>query len=161
MIASLMLILLLLGFISVSNAATFLYITGALLIISEFFVTSFGILFLNGLLSLFVAYSMQTSDNTVLDIPIGWSLLFSIAFIEFTFIALIFIIIMRFRKRKLMTGMEGMIGQKAVIIEWKDKKGRVRIQGEVWAAQSEKILNISKGDSVNIEKTDNLILFVN
>ncbi len=160
MIASLILALHLLGFMSASSASTFLYITGALLIISEFFVASFGIIALNGLLALFVAYSMQTGDNTVLGVPIDWSLLFGIAFIELAIIVFAVMIIQRIRKKKVTTGIEGMIGQKAVVIEWKGQKGRVRIQGEIWAAKSEKELELSKDEEVSVISVEDLVLTI-
>ena len=87
MIASIILALYLLGVITAKNAYIFLYATGVMLIIGEFFVGSFGIIAFNGLIALFVASAIQTDEIMLFGLPVDWSLLFGIAFVEAAVIA--------------------------------------------------------------------------
>jgi membrane-bound serine protease (ClpP class) len=143
-----------------ATASTFLYICGGLLLIAEVAVVSFGVLALNGLIALFAAYAIQTGDNLVLGVPIDWSFLFGIAFIEGLIIVAGIYIILKHRNKKPTTGSEGLIGEKAVVVEWDGKEGRVRIQGEIWAAQSNKPLQLSEKDKVTVTKMETLILTI-
>ena len=150
MIASIVLALHLLGVIPLGEAVTFLFIVGALLLIAEFFVTSFGMLGLNGILSLFLAYSLKTGQHTILGIELGWPLFFGIAFVEFSLLAGATYMLMRMRGKPVTTGQEAMIGATATIIDWNGKKGNVRYQGESWKAVSAQDMPLTQDTEVKI-----------
>ncbi len=160
MIASFIIILQLLGFVSLSSAITSLYIAGILLIIAEVAVVSFGLIALNGVIALYAAYAMQSGSDLIFGIPIGWSVLFGIAFVEISIIASVVAVYMWIRKQKTTTGTEGMIGQSAQIIEWNKKSGSVRFEGEIWKAKSDKELELKPNDSVNIDSVNKLNLTI-
>lgn len=156
MIASLITALYLLGLVSAQKAYVFLYLCGAMLIICEVAFTVMGILAFNGVLALYVGYVIQTQQNTIFGLPVDWSLLFGLAFIEAALLIACFFIVLRTHKMKVSTGTEAMIGHKAEIVEWHGTKGAVRIQGENWKAWSEKELKLSRGDEVSIASVDGL-----
>ena len=156
MIASLITALYLLGFVSTTNASSFLYICGALMIIGELAFTVMGVLAFNGLLAIFVGYSIQAGTNEIMGFPIDWSLLFGIAFIELAVIAVSVFVILKFRNKISSVGVETMVGEEAVVVEWSDLKGRVRVQGEVWKASSESPLELSEGDTVTVQAVEGL-----
>ncbi len=158
MIASLILIFHLLGFMDAEAASNFLLITGALLLFSEFFVPSLGIITLNGAIALFVGYVLRVGDNMVMGIPIDWSLLFGVAMIEFALIAAIVVIYMKFKNRVATTGLESMAGEEAEVLEWSGSKGRVRAQSEIWNAKSEQ--SFKAGDIAIVERAAKLNLFI-
>lgn len=162
MIASVILLLHLIGLIPLEAAVNFLYLTGALLIIAEIFVTSFGVLFLNALMALFIAYSLQTGDNGVFGIPVDWPFLFGVAFIEVGVIVVTTIIYIRHKKIRPSTGTEGMIGAKATVIRWDGAKGSVRVHGEEWKAElsDKKAEPLQADDTVSVDKVDGLVLSV-
>ncbi len=160
MITSIVLILHFLGFVSLGNAITFLYITGIMLIIAELGVVSFGILAFNGLIALFAAYSLQSGQVLLFGIPVDWNIVFGIAFVEFACVAAGIYMYLANKNKKTDTGTEGMIGRKAVVIDWIGKKGRVRIDGEIWQARSKHRLDVSPNDEVTIEDVNNLNLIV-
>lgn len=157
MIASIILGLHLLGSISTENAALFLFVAGGLMIVSEIFLSS-GIVAFNGLIALFVGYILKTGTEEILGFPIDWNLLFGVSFVELMVIIISVILIMRYRRIKLSTGTESMIGQKAEIMEWKGSSGRVRIQGEIWKARSDTNLDLKKEETVTVEAIENLKL---
>jgi len=158
MIASLILIFHLLGVMDAEAASNFLLLTGVLLLFSEFFVPSFGMITLNGVIALFVGYVLRTGDSVVWGIPIDWSLFFGVAVIELGLIAAIVVIYMRFRNRVATTGSESMVGEEAEVLEWSGKKGRVRAQSEIWNARGDE--NFQAGDTAIVEDVKQLKLFI-
>jgi len=158
MIASFILILHLLGFMEAEAASNFLFIVGALLIASEFFVPSFGVLTLNALIALFVGYVLRGGDMAVFGIPVDWSLFFGVAVIELGLIVAIVMIYLRFKNRVATTGLESMVGEEARVLEWRGSAGRVRAQSEVWNARSDDALQA--GDTGEVVRADKLELFI-
>ncbi len=158
MIASLILALYLWGVVSAPAAGLFLYLTGTLLLVGELFVTTFGIVALNGLLSLYVAHALYSGSQTILGLPLDWPFVFGIAFVEFGMIACSALVILRFRRKKVTTGIEAMIGAQAKVIEWKGSEGSVRAHGEIWKAESSRKMNLKRGEIVVIEAVDGLTL---
>ncbi|MCD8520181.1 MAG: hypothetical protein LRY36_01330 [Alphaproteobacteria bacterium] len=158
MIATLILFLHLLGYIPADEAINFLYICGALLLIGEIFVTSMGMLAVNGAIALFIAYALQTGDHSVLGLTIDWSFLFGVAALEIILLVIAVMIYLHYRKKKVTTGTESMVGDSAEVIEWKDGKGRVTAQGEPWKAVGDEPLK--KGDRVKILAVEGLVLKV-
>lgn len=160
MIASFILLLHLWGVIPAESAMSFLYLTGVLLILAEIFVTSFGVVALNGIIALFIAYSLQTGNNTVLGLEVDWPFLFGVASIEFLLILITGGIYLHYRKKKVTTGTESMVGADAQVVSWSGKKGIVRIQGESWKALSDTDLNLNADDKVRVQSIDGLVLTV-
>ena len=156
MIASLITGLYLTGMASAGEAATFLYIYGALLLAAELVIVSFGTLALSGALAIYVAYTLQTGDNLVFGVPLDWPLLFGIALVEAIAIIVPIVFIIRNRRRKVTTGKESMIGQKAIVTQWNGASGHVIIQGEPWQAYSSKPLDLTKDAEVIIEAVEGL-----
>jgi membrane-bound serine protease (ClpP class) len=156
MIASLITALYLGQYIPAGEAMSFLYIYGACLILAEVALVSFGLLFLNGLMAIYIAYAIQTGDLLFLGIPIEWPLVFGVAFMEMLMLAVCLFFFLKQRKLKITTGIESMIGQEATVVEWHGRVGAVLIQGENWKAVSDQSLNVGKGDEVKIEAVQGL-----
>ncbi len=161
MIASLIIILHLMGLITLESATTSLYIAGAILIIAEIGVVSFGLLALNGIIAIYAAYALQTGAGIIFGIPIGWSLLFAISFIELTLIGTVIFVHMRLRRMKATTGKQGMIGRNTQIIEWNETSGSVNFEGETWKAKSSAPLELKEGDEAVIADVNKLDLIIN
>ncbi|UCF64862.1 MAG: NfeD family protein [bacterium] len=62
------------------------------------------------------------------------------------------------KKRSIRSGKEGLIGQLAEVVEWKEKSGMVRLNGEYWQAVGEKSFPV--GQEVKVEKIEGLKLTV-
>jgi len=65
---------------------------------------------------------------------------------------------LRWRKRRSMTGPDGLIGAKAVVIVDLDPHGQVRAKGQIWKARSASALPV--GTAVEIVDVDGLELSV-
>ncbi|MBI1301028.1 MAG: hypothetical protein GC137_05125 [Alphaproteobacteria bacterium] len=160
MIASVIVALHLFGFVATGSAITSLYIAGVMLIIAELAVVSFGLIAFNGLLALYAGYALQSGQDLIFGVPVGWSTLFGIAFVEFFIIAAVIYIHFWIRGIKTSTGTEAMIGQKAVIVDWSGKKGTVRFEGEIWKAHAKSDMDLKAGDDVHIEAVNKLNLTI-
>ncbi|PCK00323.1 MAG: hypothetical protein COA45_00640 [Zetaproteobacteria bacterium] len=156
MIASLIIALHLMGVITIESAITSLYVTGALLIIAEIGIISFGLLFMNGLLAIYAGYALQVGQDLIFGIPIGWSVLFGIAFIEMSVIGTVVGVHLWLRKKKHVTGIQSMIGEKATIIDWDGKHGSICYEGETWRAESDTLIDLNQNDTVTIAEINKL-----
>lgn len=156
MIASIIAALYLLQIIPASQAAVFLYIYGALLLLAEIGVVSMGALAFNGLLALFVGYSIQTGNNLVLGVPLDWPFVFGVGFVEFLLVATAAAFFIHYRSIKSSTGPESMVGETAVVTEWSGTQGGVVIHGEPWKAYSAHALELEKNSEVKIEAVEGL-----
>lgn len=148
------------GFVSQETTITFLYVIGITMIVAEIGVVSFGLLAFNGLIALFAAYSIQVGQVLLFGIPVDWNIVFGIGFVEFVCIVCVIAVHARLRNMKTYTGTEGMIGAKAVVLDWHGKKGQVRIEGEIWKAASAHRLDLAPNDEVTIEAVEKLKLIV-
>ncbi|PCI56915.1 MAG: hypothetical protein COB36_01185 [Alphaproteobacteria bacterium] len=160
MIASLIIALHLMGVITIESATTSLYVAGALLIIAELGIISFGLLFINGVLAIYAGYALQVGQDLIFGIPVGWSVLFGIAFIEISVISIVVIVHLRLRNMKQVTGTESMIGEQASILEWNGTRGSVRYEGEIWKAKSNTDINLNPDDTVTISAIKKLNLTI-
>lgn len=160
MISSIIVLLFLIGVISTNSAVTSLYVAGALLIIAELGIVSFGMLAFNGIIALYAAYAIQSGNTFVFGIPVSWPILFGIALVEVSVILCIVTLHLRLRKQKVASGTESMIDDKATIIEWDGQKGNVRYDGEIWKATSEEPLTVKPDDKVIIKTVNKLELII-
>ena len=77
--------------------------------------------------------------------------------------ALFFLVVVGFgiraQRRKVVTGIEGLVGDIGVAMEPLSPAGTIKVQGEIWNAESLSG-NIDKGEKVIIKEMKNLKLFV-
>jgi membrane-bound serine protease (ClpP class) len=62
------------------------------------------------------------------------------------------------RRYRIQTGAEGMIGKHAEVMDGASSSGRVRLDGEIWNARSERPL--ARGQTVRVTAVDGLTLVV-
>lgn len=160
MIGSIILALHFLGVIPHESAVNALYISGILLIVAEFGVISFGVLALNGILSLYAAYALQTGVMAFLGIKVGWEFVFAVAVIEFAVVMSIVYIWKKMKSQKIITGTEGMIGQKVQIEQWSGKTGRILFEGESWTARTTQERDFKPGDEATVQSVSKLRITV-
>ena len=66
---------------------------------------------------------------------------------------------MKAQRLKVVTGMEAMIGETGEVIDLLDPAGTVKVQGEIWNAESISGV-IGRGEKVRIKEMKNLKLYV-
>jgi len=138
-------------------AGVALIVLAIILFIAEIKVTSYGLLTLGGVVTLFLGSLILFSspyDFMRVSIPIAAS------FTAATLVIALFLIyiVMRLRKRKVATGIEGMIGTMGDVTIWNDHDGKVMVHGEIWNAHGDE--SFSRGDKIAVTKVDGMTLFV-
>jgi membrane-bound serine protease (ClpP class) len=71
---------------------------------------------------------------------------------------LVLAVVLRSRKRPVVTGGEALIGAEGEAVSWHGEEGRVRVKGEIWRARA--AAPLKAGTAVKVVKRDGLILLV-
>jgi membrane-bound serine protease (ClpP class) len=141
----------------INYAGLALLLLGIALMVGEAFVPSFGALGLGGTAA-FVIGSVMLLETDVPGYGISWMLIGSIALVSSGLFLLVMILLVRARRRAVVTGPEEMIGSKGQVIEWNGHSGRVRVHGEVWRARATRMLH--PGRRIRVADIDGLTLVV-
>jgi membrane-bound serine protease (ClpP class) len=143
--------------LSVNYAGLALVVLGVGMIIAEFFFPAFGSLGLGGLIA-FVVGSLILFDTDVPGMNIALPLIGAIATVGGLVIISIVYIAARSLRRPVVTGVQGMIGDNAEVVQSFTGVGRVRYRGELWAARSSR--ELLAGQTARIVKVEGLTLWV-
>jgi len=139
----------------INYAGLALVMVGLVFIISEVFVTSGGVLGLGGVIA-FVMGSIILFDDEYLAVSLP--LIGGVAAIAAGFLLWILRRLSTIRRKQVVSGREYLIGQMAEVIHDFTDKGRVRIEGESWVAES--TTPLLTGQKVRIKSVDHLVLKV-
>lgn len=135
-----------------------LILLGFGLFIAEIFITSFGALTVAGLVSLVFGLKMLFDSEHSTGISVSlWVILLIICTTLLTVLLIGRLVMKDFRKRP-SSGPETMLDKEAVVIEWENNNGRVKIYEEIWNAYSDE--NLSVNDAVIITNIEGLKLKV-
>jgi membrane-bound serine protease (ClpP class) len=156
-VISLVLALFALQILSVNYAGLALVALGIGMIVAEFHVHSFGSLGLGGLIA-FVIGSLILFDTDVPGMAIGLPLIGGVATVGGLLMIAIVWLAARSRRHRVVTGVQGMVGQTAETMGGFTGKGIVRYGGELWKAHSE--LPLQAGQVVRITKVEGLAVWV-
>lgn len=143
--------------LSVNYAGLALIALGVLLIIAESFVPSFGSLGLGGIVA-FVIGSVMLLDNEVPGFDIAWQMIAGMAFAGSLLLLGIVTFAVRSRRRPVVSGREGMLGERAEAVEAFERQGLVRVGGELWNAETR--TPVQAGQRLRIVRVDGLTLHV-
>ena len=139
----------------INYAGLALVVVGLVFIISEVFVTSGGILGLGGVIA-FVMGSIILFDDEYLAVSLP--LIGGVAAIAAGFLLWILRRLSTIRRKQVVSGLEYLIGQVAEVTHNFTGKGRVRVEGESWVAESK--VPLLAGQKVRIKSVDHLVLKV-
>jgi membrane-bound serine protease (ClpP class) len=134
---SLILALIALSALPVHYGALALLLLGIALMAGEAFTPGIGVLGIGGLIA-FVAGAIFLFEGEGWDIEVALSIPV-IAGATLATAVLIFGVAgaaLKARRRPASAGSEQLIGATAEVVEWKNDAGRVRVQGEIWAARA-------------------------
>jgi membrane-bound serine protease (ClpP class) len=141
----------------INFAGLALLLLGLALMVGEAFAPSFGALGIGGTAA-FVIGSVMLLETDVPGYGISRMLIGSIALVSSGFFLLVMILLVRARRRAVVTGPEEMIGSKGQVIEWDGHIGRVRVHGEVWRARAARSLH--PGRPIRVADIEGLTLVV-
>ncbi len=144
----------------VNFAGLALIFLGFALIAVEFFVPSFGILGIGGIVSLTFG-SVILMDTDVPGFGIPMSLIISIALTAGVLFAGIMYYLAGSFKKPVVSGSESLVGQTGKVVSNHDEHGlRVHLDGENWRAEATTKHHYDIGDTVLVERIDGLTLYV-
>ncbi|MCW9024010.1 MAG: nodulation protein NfeD [Gammaproteobacteria bacterium] len=141
----------------INYAGMALILLGVALMVGEAFEPSFGILGIGGVVA-FVFGSIILIDTDVVGYGIDLSII--VTFAASSVLIFVFVIGMaiKARRKKVVSGLEELVGSAGRIIEGVDHKGRVFIHSESWNAISDSVLE--KDQQVRVTGVDGLTLKV-
>jgi membrane-bound serine protease (ClpP class) len=135
-----------------------LILLGLILLVSEAFIPSFGVLGFGGMVS-FVIGSVMLVDTGVPGYGISPWVIGSVATLAGAFMLMIVAMFIRARSQPATSGHEAMLGKPGLVIDWSDGTGHVRFQGEVWQARTD-LGPFRPGEEVQVVNRDGVMLVV-
>ena len=141
----------------INYAGLALILLGILFMIGEAFVPSFGALGIGGAIA-FVIGSIILIDTDYEAYGISIPFISTFAFANALFFFTVLSMVMKARKKPVVSGSEELIGSNGEVIEAIDKFGRVRVHSENWQAKSQ--VPILAGQKVRVTGIEGLTLIV-
>jgi membrane-bound serine protease (ClpP class) len=89
---------------------------------------------------------------------VALSLILSMSVITLTFIFIVLTLAMKSHKKKIVSGLEGLIGKEGMVLMSSNEQLRVMVLGEIWNAKSTSILNV--GEKIKVTHVHGLELTV-
>ena len=146
-----------LNMIPFNYAGLLLIILGIAFMVSEVFISGFGILGIGGVIS-FAFGSLLLFDADTIGSSVSIPLIIAFSISSLAFFILVMRLFIRSRSAKVVSGAEEMIGAAAEVIESVDDGYIVHCHGETWSATSESELSV--GQSIQVVELSGLILKV-
>lgn len=141
----------------VNYAGVLLIILAIVFFVMEMKITSFGLLSVAGVVSLFLGSLMLFEGNGIHD-GLSWDVLIPTVL----FISLFFVVVaglaFKAQAAKPRTGDRGLAGEFGVVKQKLDPQGKVFVHGELWFARAQQ--TIPEGERIRVVGVDNLVLEV-
>lgn len=141
----------------IDYAGVALVLLGIALMVSEHFVASFGILGLGGIVA-FVIGSIIMFEPGSTNFGLSISVIVGSTAVSTGLLLLALAMLVRSRRKTVVTGGAPLIGATGDVTEWSEGKGRVRVLGEVWRARAPAALR--PGERIRVRGRDGLMLLV-
>jgi membrane-bound serine protease (ClpP class) len=141
----------------VNTAGFALLLLGIALITAEAFAPSFGILGIGGVIALALGSTILI-DSDLPQFQVAWHIVAGTAVASIAMTMLIARLAATSHRRKVTTGSEAMIGMVGPILDWKDGRGHILINGERWQAVAAH--PITAGDAARVTSIRDLTLNV-
>ncbi|MHB9074718.1 MAG: NfeD family protein [Desulfobaccales bacterium] len=126
--------------------------------ILEFKITSYGLLSVAGVVSLFLGGIMLFRGGEGGDMSISWGVLIPTVITISLFFIVVAGIVFRSHLQRSMTGTAGMVGERGVAYTALNPEGQVYVHGEYWHAESTE--PVAKGEPVEVLQVVELKLLV-
>ena len=144
----------------INYAGLALIIFAVILFLLEIKIVSHGLLAIGGIISLLLGSMMLIKSNSSLEmVKISRSVIISATILSALFFLFVVGLGMKAQRRKVVTGIEGLVGDTGEVMETLSPIGIIKVQGELWNAES-LAGTIDKGEKVRIKEMKNLKLFV-
>jgi len=143
----------------VNYAGLALIVFAIILFLLEIKIVSHGLLAIGGIISLLIGSMMLIKSSPLEMLKISRSIIISATIITALFFLFIVGLGIKAQRRKAVTGAEALINDIGEVIESLAPIGKVKVQGELWNAESLSG-TINPGEKVRIKEMKNLKLYV-
>ena len=141
----------------VNYAGLALLALGIMFMLAEVFVPSFGALGFGGVIA-FVIGSIILFDKEGTGYAVSLPLILSLSIISAGFFLFVVGAAVKARQRPVVSGQEELLHSTGEVIDGFAGRGRIRVHGEVWRAES--AVPLQRGDRVRVVGVDGLVLKV-
>jgi membrane-bound serine protease (ClpP class) len=141
----------------VNYAGVLLIALAIVLFILEMKITSYGLLSLGGIISLFLG-SIMLFEGTAPEMRLSWGVLVPTVGMVSGFFVVVAGLVFRSQMSKPMTGEKGLIGEVGVAKSRLEPEGKVFVHGEIWNAVAPE--NIEVGTRVRVVAVNRLVVTV-
>ena len=142
----------------VSSAGILLILFAILLFVLEVKVTSYGILTIGGIISMFLGSLMLYDKAPGFNVSVDWKVALAVALVTGLFFVFALGMALKTRMTKPTTGREGLIGEKGIAISDINPEGEIKLHGEIWKGFSSE--KIKKGQKIKVVSVEGLELEV-
>jgi membrane-bound serine protease (ClpP class) len=146
-----------LNMLPINYAGAALVLLGLALMAAEAFIGSFGVIGAGGIVA-FVIGSIIMFRPDATGSGLSLPLVAATTIVAAGFLILALSLLLRARRKRVITGREAMIGAEGDTVEWRGSEGRIRVKGEIWRAQAGR--SMQPGDPVRVVAREGLILTV-
>lgn len=154
---SLLVALYALAFVPINYAGAALVLFGIALMVAEAHIGAFGALGVGGIAA-FVIGALMMFPSRAPGFELSAGVVIGAAIGSAALLLVVLAVLLRSRKRPVVTGSEALIGAEGDAISWQGGDGRVRVKGEIWLARSDAPL--AAGSRVKVVGRDGLVLRV-
>ena len=146
-----------LALLPINYAGAALVLIGIGLMIAEAHIGAFGAIGVGGVAA-FVIGALMMFPSRAPGFALSYAVVIGTAICSAALFLLALAVLLRSRKRPVVTGTEALIGAEGETVSWQDGEGRVRVHGEIWRARSNGSLQV--GSHVKVVSRDGLVLGV-
>jgi membrane-bound serine protease (ClpP class) len=154
---SLLVALYALHLLPINYAGAALVLLGIGLMIAEAHIGVFGVIGVGGIIA-FVIGAIMMFPSATPGFELSPAVIAGAVIVTASLFLLVLSMLLRSRKRLVVTGKEALLGAEGEALAWQGEDGRVRIRGEIWRARAAKPLQ--PGTRVKVVDRDGLILVV-
>jgi len=146
-----------LALIPINYAGAALVLLGILLMVAEAHIGAFGALGVGGIVA-FVIGALLMFPSQAPGFSLSGGVIAGAAIASAALFIVVLAVLLRARRRPVVTGSEALIGAEGETVAWDGGEGRVRIAGEIWRASSD--MPLTAGSRVKVLGRDGLMLRV-
>jgi membrane-bound serine protease (ClpP class) len=146
-----------LALLPINYAGAALVLIGVALMIAEAHIGAFGALGVGGIAAFVIGALMMFPSRTA-GLGLSGAVVAGAAIFSVAFLIVALAVVLRSRKRPVVTGSEGLIGAEGEAVSWDGAEGRVRVKGEIWRARA--VSPLAVGTHIKVVKRDGLVLLV-
>jgi membrane-bound serine protease (ClpP class) len=146
-----------LNMLPVNYAGAALVLLGIALMAVEVHIGSLGLIGIAGVAAFVIGAIFMfpdTGPGTTVSVPV----VLALAFATLVFFGVVFGLLLRSRRRAVMTGPEALAGATGEVVSWNGAEGRVRVMSEIWRARA--AVPLIPGARVKVIARDGLTVVV-